>query len=65
MHKVISEYLRSVNFKGGHCSIISGEDTVDVTGMFDAEAAGASDSAAAAGMESSCNPKFPRTCVRP
>ena len=38
---------------------ITGEDTVDVSGMFDAGDADPSMEATA------CNPKFPRTCVRP
>jgi len=45
--------------KNGTFAWLTGEDAVDVSGMFDAGDADPSMEATA------CNPKFPRTCVRP
>jgi len=43
--------------KNGTFAWLTGEDTVDMAGLFEGEAA---DSTVEA-----CNPKFPRTCIRP
>jgi len=46
--------------KNGTFAWLTGEDSVDMAGMFEVEGEGAGDSTVEA-----CNPKFPRTCVRP